>query len=222
MTENLLHQNDLLIQISVYYLDDNPIDLANFKKKVDNFNNRPESYYIDLQKIKLVTTTDPSEVMSLLIGSNYDVFVCDHNMPENKGLELIIKYLKSENPNTIFVLYTGIDSADLKNECKENDILFFVKSEQFETLLSRIVKKLDMINAKEVLLDPQQRFYQKIAKDLIHEMQEIEKLDPDFIIQIGEREFRPSRMIKEINSQSEYGMKFLDGYIEGLKFFKDK
>jgi CheY-like chemotaxis protein len=222
MTENLLQQNDLLIQISVYYLDDNPIDLNNFKKKVDNFNNRPESYHVDLQNIKLKTTNDPVEVMGLLIGSNYDVFVCDHNMPEKKGLELILKYLKSENPNTIFVLYTGIDSADLKNECKENDILFFVKSEQFETLLSRIVKKLDMINAKEVVLDPQQRFYQKIAKDLIHEMQEIEKFDPDFIIQIGEREFRPSRMIKEINSQSEYGMKFLDGYIEGLKFFKDK
>jgi CheY-like chemotaxis protein len=223
MSNETVNQNEILIELKLYYLDDEQRDLNNFKNKVDTFNRYPERYFVDLAKIKLEITTDPEAVIDALDGSNYDVFVCDHNMPEKKGLELIVSLLKPKNPNTVFVLYTGANlGTDLKNECKDNDIIFFEKTEEFETLLARIVKKVGMLNRKAEPYDPQKDLYLKIAKDLLIEMQEIEKIDPDFIIQIGEKEFRPSRMIKEINSQSEYGLKYLDAYFEGLKFFKDK
>lgn len=223
MTDSSKIQNqEVLLRLRLFYLDDERSDLDHFKKIIKDFNERPEEFReYDVENISLYTTTDPQEALENFNEVHYDVFLCDHNMPERKGLELIVSLLKPHHNSCVYVLYTGANiSHELQIDCDKHQVLLFDKTEDFDVLLQRILRRLPMRNKEQEPTNKLFESYKRIGADLIDEMRSIELSDPSFMYLIGDKEYRPGRLVKEIMSQTELGLMVLESYFEGLKFFK--
>ncbi|MDI3321995.1 hypothetical protein [Pinibacter soli] len=213
---NLLQFKNPGKEIAFLYLDDESSALHNFQVKVNSYNTNVDND--DAFKIRLQTTDDNVEAVGILESENndVDVFICDHNMPTRKGLDLI-KYFKSGSANDlIYVLYTGAGNVnnEIRRECANNDILLFAKTEEFSTLIGQIVNK-----ANKQSNNPMENLYFKLTSDMIRSLQNIANHDPSFRIQIGSRFLKPNELINELNNRTQLGFEYLESYIEGLKFF---
>jgi len=172
-----------MTSLRILYLDDKPSDLENFRSNVKK--NR-EYWNIDL-----VTKEDCNEVIEILKKENFDVFVCDHNMPVQMGFSLI-KYLQTEDPDILYVLYTGAGNLDedLKISCQMHDVLYFFKTEEFTTLIEQIINKLKGVEASS-----EDEIYLFISETLIKDLRRIEAIDPQFRMTIDDKTYTPEKII---------------------------
>lgn len=204
-----------LKELSILYLDDEPNDLKNFEANVNLFNLQGQS---DLFKIRLTTCLENTKALQLIEegSSEFKVFLCDHNMPQRKGLDFITKLLKPDFPDLLYVLYTGAGNLndEIVSVCRNNDILFFEKTEEFNTLIAKIYKRIspEQNNVAEF-------FFRKVARELIADLEFVEKTDPDFVIIIGGKNYKPKEVITAISKRTKLGADYIDDYLEGLKFF---
>src|ERR1039457_43320 len=116
--------------INILYLDDEDSDLKYFTAKATSYNRKNIDKKEDSFTLNVFCTCEHEEAITKIKSGEYNVFVCDQNMPTQKGFELVT-YLKLECPDVLFVLYTGAGNleGDMIKKCKENEILFFEKSE---------------------------------------------------------------------------------------------
>jgi CheY-like chemotaxis protein len=204
---------DTSTQVRILYLDDLKRDIANFEYNIKKYNSNSS----DTEPLTLATTQEVSEAIRLLDKDNgFDVFVCDHNMPEMKGLELITKYLKLNNNNLLFVLYTGAGNINnnIVETCKSHDIMLFDKAEEFSTLLEKIFSRLSRPNPNYLNL-----IYKKITQDIIEDMENTNNIDPEFTITIDGENYTPVQIISAVNHRTKFGINYVMSYIDGLKFF---
>lgn len=214
--------------LSILYLDDEGKDLDNFKSKAQKFRNDPSNAYKDHLGIRIDTVQDFDSALQLLQKSEYNIFVCDHNMPGKRGLDFIL-FVKKDLPDIIYVLYTGAGGVfpDVKQRCRENDILFFEKTGGFSTLVEKLLRQKSSSGKqplkKVVAMTNLAAFYQRVSKEIIDDMKAVEEEDPDFRLIVGGKSYSPSQIIQEISDPgSEFGYTYLCNYYEGLKLLNKK
>ncbi|MHA2295813.1 MAG: PAS domain S-box protein [Candidatus Hodarchaeales archaeon] len=64
------------------------------------------------EKLKVDTLADPGEVFEKLTGKDYDVIVCDYQMPGTDGLQ-ILELLRDKDDCIPFIMFTGRGSEDV-------------------------------------------------------------------------------------------------------------
>jgi DNA-binding NarL/FixJ family response regulator len=170
-----------------------------------------------------------NDVIEMLVNKGnteeFDVFVCDHNMPTKQGMDFI-KWLISEDVNVFYVLYSaGVNvHKNIIEECNSKGILFYDKTEQLSTL----IEKLIMETANEPLSVPStgrntlsmEDLYSFIANDIIDDMEKVS--GTDYQIRIGSKTYKPDDIIHELTNKTEFAFEYVKNYIEGLKFFNKK
>lgn len=202
------------LKLRILYLDDDPVALDNFDNNINLYNISDEAF-IDNCRIDLINSSSYLDTVDILAnGGPFDIFVCDHNMPRQKGLEFI-KYYKEDHPEMIYVLHTGAGNMtdNLKWECQKHDIMLSNKSESFSTLIERIVK------AKGMKSNPVEVLYQSIIAEVLKDLMDVRD-DVSMTIMVSNKSLKPADLINEIRQKSPIGVQFLINYVNGLKFFK--
>jgi CheY-like chemotaxis protein len=202
------------IKLRVLYLDDDQVALENFENNINVYNDNGEAE-INNCLFDLTNTSSYEETLLILEKKGpFDVFVCDHNMPKQKGLQFIT-YYKSDHPDMIYVLHTGAGNMtdNLQEECRRHDIILSNKSESITTLIEKIIK------AKGMKTNPIEVFYQAVIADVLRDLMAVRN-DESMSIVISNRSLKPADLINEIRLKSPIGVQFLINYFNGLKFFK--
>ena len=225
--------NTELHEVAILYLDDHEPDIRNFEMNVAKYNKvsqeESQKYNLPATRINLTSILKHFEAERTIESGSFNVFVCDHNMPNQKGFELI-QYLKSGHENILYVLYTGIGPGllldDLKNRCDEAGVLVFKKQEDWSTLIELILNELQDVKysmhatpRRSHLIDNMNSLYSKLANEIIQDTQNILALDPNYKIYIFGREFSAQEIVSALNKKDSIGFQFINAYIDGLKFF---
>jgi CheY-like chemotaxis protein len=201
-------------RLRVLYLDDDLLALENFENNI-NLYNVSDDAFIDNCHIDLTNSSSYEETVDILsTHAAFDVFVCDHNMPQQKGLEFI-KFYKVDHPEMVYVLHTGAGNMtdNLKWECQKYEIMLSNKSESFSTLIEKIIK------AKGMKANPIEVLYQTIIAEVLKDLMEVRN-DESMVIMVSNKNLKPADLIMEIRQKSPIGVQFLINYFNGLKFFK--
>ncbi len=199
--------------IRILYMDDQQGDLDSFTSHVHR--NR------DMFDLQVRATKDPLEATQIVeAGEDIDVFICDQNMPGQMGFDMI-KYLMGSNREILYVLYTVGTYRDenLKLACEKEGIMYFIKTEEFTTLIEQIQLRL---NGKEWTKKPIFEVYSFIADTVIDDLAEAKKIDPKFSVITEGRQYFAADIIREIKNRTPFASEYLKNYIRGLKFFNDK
>lgn len=212
-------------ELLILYVDDNDQDIENFQRKVNKFNISRDAYSVRLELVCCNTTEQA--ITYFESGIEYNVIICDYNMPRKTGLELMVYYFKPQlHPQTCFVLYTGAGNltSAIRESCTGNGILYFEKSESFSTLISQLIDKSFWSEGAELMekLSPPEQLFVSIAKKLISSLKNIQRHDPDYELYIGEKILTPGQMIEELRHRTKVGFEYIDSYIKGLEFFNQK
>ncbi|WP_248905081.1 response regulator [Halocatena marina] len=110
-----------------------------------------EAAYADLQKMYLekiieaslstIITTDPTEVTEIIERSSVDCIVCDYDMPDIDGLD-VLATVREEYPILPFILLTGKGNEKVASEAIRMGVTDYVQkpsgSKQYKMLGSRI------------------------------------------------------------------------------------
>jgi CheY-like chemotaxis protein len=207
--------------LSILYVDDNPADIDNFRVKANRFNLERDNE--DSLRLELITCETPGEAVSFFDEQAFDVVICDYNMPEETGLKLILQYFKNARPGLCYVIYTAVGNLtdEIRRVCNNEDILLFVKSETFSTLIGQIINKRFFPEKQDTPIEmpPTEQLYYFLAEELIASLKNIQRFDPDFEIYAGTRVYKPEEMIRELQKRTLTGFDYIRSYIEGLKFF---
>ena len=70
-------------------------------------------------------TTSPSEGLRLIIGSFFDVILCDWKMPGFDGMN-VVEELKRRSPHSAIVMISGYPTDDRVTEARERGAMDFV------------------------------------------------------------------------------------------------
>lgn len=97
----------------------------------------------DVKKYEVLFTTKPEEAMDIF-HSDLDIIICDHNMPNMSGIE-VLRYAKQTIPNTIRILITGYSDLDIAvSAINEGSIYyFFSKPWKNQEIISVVEKALN-------------------------------------------------------------------------------
>lgn len=205
------------ITLNILYLDDDTGALDFFENNVEKYKEAHADSNIDL-KVTVCNTSKDAINLLTKYDKHFNVFICDQHMPDKLGLTLIL-YLKDDYPNLLFVLYSGVGSLnkEAKDRCLKNKILYEEKTEQFSTLIEKIINRVNLEPKS-----PVEDLYDYFTKEIIEDMENLEKKDPECLIIFGERELKPSQVIFEVKTKSKLGIFYVRNYFDGLKFFKGK
>ncbi|MHA2295365.1 MAG: PAS domain S-box protein [Candidatus Hodarchaeales archaeon] len=114
--------------ISVLHIDDEKsfLDLTKIQlKKIDS-------------SIEIDIITNPLSVFQILEGYEYNVIVCDFQMPNFNGLELFEKLRKSGN-NTPFIILTGKSTEEIVIQALNSGVDYYLqKSSKSKALFSEL------------------------------------------------------------------------------------
>lgn len=110
----------------------------------------------DVEKYKVIFTTKPEEAIEIF-QKDIDVIICDHNMPNMSGIE-VLRHAKEILPNTIRILITGYSDLDIAiSAINEGSIYyFFSKPWKNQEIISVVEKSLNHkyeLDKKTVLYD---------------------------------------------------------------------
>lgn len=82
--------------------------------------------------LKIITTSCGEEALENIKKIKFDLIISDYDMGNSNGLS-ILKYLRENNINTKFVMLTGSDSSELKEQVERLNAIFLDKG-NFELL----------------------------------------------------------------------------------------
>lgn len=96
----------------------------------------------DIDKYEVLFTTNPEDAISLL-DNDIDIIICDHNMPNMSGIE-VLRYARKISPNTIRILITGYSDLDIAIDAiNEGNIYhFFSKPWKYQEVISVVEKAI--------------------------------------------------------------------------------
>lgn len=216
-------------KLNILYLDDSTTDLERFERRITHFNRSGDNTFRNLCNVQVTPTSKIEEAIDMLVKKGnleeFDVFVCDHNMPARQGMDFI-NWLILEDVKVYYVLYSAGVNVDLniRKECNNKGILFADKTEQLSTLIEKLIKE----TANEPLpvpaagrnTQPMEDLYHFIANDIIEDMKKVS--DTDYEIRIGGKSYKPADIIHELSNKTEFAIDYVKSYIDGLKFFNKK
>lgn len=104
-------------RIKVLYVDDEPGVLAVAKQCLEEHN-----------EFKVDTALSAEEALEKMRRSNYDAIICDYQMPDKNGLELL-RELRQQGNETPFILFTCKGKAEIAIEALNSGVYRYVGKE---------------------------------------------------------------------------------------------
>lgn len=96
----------------------------------------------------VVSTVDPKEGIKLLTASRFDIILCDWNMPEIDGMDVISR-VEKESPDTVVLMITGYPSAERATEAIQKGAHHFIAKPFTPEQLLSAVRKADKLKLQE-------------------------------------------------------------------------
>lgn len=142
--------------ISVLYVDDEP-DLLELCKL----------FLEQAGDFRVETVQSPLEVLSLLAKNPFDAIVCDYQMPEMDGINLL-KQVRGSHPDIPFILFTGRGREEIVIDALNNGADFYLQKggdikAQFTELASKVRQAVIRRQAEDSL-----RESEKMLHDIIN------------------------------------------------------
>jgi len=117
--------------VTVLHIEDD----SSFADLVSTFLDREREYF------EIETETDPADGIELADEEEIDCIVCDYDMPEMDGLE-VLEAIRSDAPELPFILFTGKGSEEIASEAISAGVTEYLQkeggTEQYEVLANRI------------------------------------------------------------------------------------
>lgn len=216
LTIKIINENELVLNLRVLYIDDRPEDLDNLVERFEKFNTEQNEFNL---KIELSVIEENADVEENIKKNRYNVIICDQNMPEKIGTEFY-DYLKPILDNELFIIYSGHADPELLNACYKRGIPHCLKTD-FDSLLEIIQRHFDELFRKAKKsggnMTTAHEFHKAVLNFVLDDLKNLNKLDPEAIIQVLDQDFSPSELISELEKDnSEYSFEYLSNYFEGL------
>lgn len=150
--------------------------------------------------------TRPDVAISLLEKHEYELIICDYEMPPHGTGELVYNYITECKIKSTFLLFTSLESTNLE----------FVNAETYtQPQFNYLKKPAPPKKFKECIkaLVPQKTSIPEVAIQeyygvRIHNFLRFNKTQCDIFLKLGENKF-----VKILNKDSEYDIDFIDKYI---------
>jgi len=210
--------------VNVLYIDDEKSDIDNFRMRLDTFMESEPEYDIHLVGVK-----EYDELMEMISNQsshtkgyrNFDILMCDQNMPGKWNGLGIIKHLLPNYPNIVYVLFTGVRQPlnDIKKECDKKGILHIIKTEEISTIMLKILNNMPTISRKRN--DANDSLYKNICAEIIDDLKNIQQKDPTYRVTIDSSIYKPSELISHLIDRTDIADSYVEDYFNGLKFLKN-
>lgn len=129
---------------TILLIDDEPKIITALKRVLKN-----EGY-------EILSATKPLDAIKIIDDKKADIIICDYNMPEMIGLD-ILKYCRKTVPNSARILMTGLNDINIAiSAINEGSVFYFIsKPWNNEEILSVVKKAFDytISQAKKEILN---------------------------------------------------------------------
>lgn len=123
--------NNATGSIHVIHVDDEP----GFAKLAAEFRQRNKD------RLVCEPETDPREALEKITERDYDCVISDYDIPQLNGIELL-KRVRSEYPDLLFILFTGKGSEEVASEAISAGVTDYLQKEggsaQYAVLANRV------------------------------------------------------------------------------------
>jgi len=102
------------------------------------------------ERITVRTDTRPTAVLGRLSDEAFDCVVCDYEMPDLTGIE-VLRDVRDEYPNLPFILFTGRGSEEVASEAVNAGVTAYVQkggSEVYDQLAHRITNEVSRLRSE--------------------------------------------------------------------------
>lgn len=122
----------MIDKASILIVDDE-IQIVNALKRV-----------IQLMNHEILTATGPEEAMRIMVDLKPDIVICDYNMPNINGID-VLKYAKKVIPNAARVLMTGYSDVSIAiSAINEGSIFYYIskpwKNDDITSMIQRVLE----------------------------------------------------------------------------------
>ncbi|HEY7955072.1 MAG TPA: response regulator [Polyangia bacterium] len=101
---------------------------------------------------RVVTVSDPTEVVEVLRGDEFHICIIDLMMPKLSGIDLLGMIRKVDNDIAVIIL-TGYPSLETATASIEHDVSAYIKKpfsvDEFRAVIERIARKKGLVLRKE-------------------------------------------------------------------------
>ncbi len=124
-------------------------------------------------EMQVETTTSPLDALVLVETNEYDVIVCDYQMPGADGIQ-ILKTLRMQGRDTPFILFTGKGREDIAIDALNNGANFYLQKggepkAQFAELRNMVMRSVAERKAMDSVKESEE-IYENLFKDNIEAM----------------------------------------------------
>jgi PAS domain S-box-containing protein len=111
------------------------------------------SSYLERERkdFEVETVNDPRESLKYLKEADVDCVVCDYDMPELNGLD-VLERVRDQDPKLPFILFTGKGSEEIASEAISKGVTEYLQkggaSEQYKVLANRIEQSVARYRAE--------------------------------------------------------------------------
>jgi two-component system, NarL family, invasion response regulator UvrY len=117
--------------IRIMIADDNPVILSTIRKIL-----------ADQPDIQIVCeASGGNQAIEMAHINELDVVVCDVNMPDKHGLEVLI-YLRKNFPNLPVIMLSGFSDSNYSSKCMKEGAASFIGKEDASELLVPAIRKV--------------------------------------------------------------------------------
>ncbi|MFZ3054381.1 MAG: hybrid sensor histidine kinase/response regulator [Minisyncoccales bacterium] len=85
-----------------------------------------KDFFDSTKEFVLVTVSSPKEAVEVAKTNKFDVIICDYQMPEMNGIELLGILRSGPSKNVPFILFTGKIKEMSVSEAVKNEIFYYV------------------------------------------------------------------------------------------------
>jgi two-component system response regulator HydG len=79
------------------------------------------------------------EALQLFTQKHYDIVLCDYNLGDSNGLDLLTK-VKEIDPETIVIIMTGYLNSDIETALKENGAFDYISKPIYPEVILKVFK----------------------------------------------------------------------------------
>jgi PAS domain S-box-containing protein len=130
------------------------------------------SYMLEAADDRLDVNTlgDPTAVLDHIREGEYDCLVCDYDMPNTNGLE-VLDTVRAEFPAFPFILYTGKGSEEIASEAISAGVTDYLQKgsgqDHYELLANRIIEYVTRYRAEREYELTEQRYRRLVEQSVV-------------------------------------------------------
>ncbi len=164
-------------------------------------------------KSLITTAASGNEAIEKLKNDNFELCICDHNMPNGFGSD-VLSYIKKNKLETKFVLCSSVTPSDMPNEYNKENLFFYIGKPEIEIGVEQLSKIF--ANEKNLVAEPSN--YIPIMTNLLFI---IGKLPCDVYLSLSEQKYLKCFNSGELFSEADHE-KYLEKKITKLFVLKNE